>query len=138
MKTALWDDLHVSRSKAEQLEARLRRQAVEDEVGPAWKGKFCPACPRIEIYRGSNGSQYLVAGRTEQYSLGARALLVFVLIPLNGAQYLQYAHLTKWCPLASSGSRTSALTEKESKNGRKTSSRPRKTPPGSASTSRDR
>ena len=33
MKTALWDDLHVSRGKAEQLEARLRRQAVEDEVG---------------------------------------------------------------------------------------------------------
>lgn len=32
MKTALWDDLHVSRGKAEQLEAKLRRQAIEDEV----------------------------------------------------------------------------------------------------------
>lgn len=32
MRTALWDDLHVSRGKAEQLEARLRRQAIEDEV----------------------------------------------------------------------------------------------------------
>lgn len=31
-KTALWDDLHVTRGKAEQLEARLRRQAIEDEV----------------------------------------------------------------------------------------------------------
>ncbi|CAM9542158.1 unnamed protein product, partial [Scytosiphon promiscuus] len=31
VKTALWDDLHVSRGKAEQLEARLRRQAVEEE-----------------------------------------------------------------------------------------------------------
>lgn len=31
-KTVLWDDLHVSRGKAEQLEARLRRQAIEDEV----------------------------------------------------------------------------------------------------------
>lgn len=31
-KTALWDDLHVARDKAEQLEARLRRQAVEEEV----------------------------------------------------------------------------------------------------------
>lgn len=33
VKTALWDDLHVSRGKAEQLEAKLRRQAIEDEVG---------------------------------------------------------------------------------------------------------
>ncbi|CBN77933.1 Hypothetical leucine rich repeat protein [Ectocarpus siliculosus] len=31
VKTALWDDLHVSRGKAEQLEARLRRQALEEE-----------------------------------------------------------------------------------------------------------
>ncbi|CAM9662984.1 unnamed protein product, partial [Laminaria digitata] len=31
-KTVLWDDLHVSRGKAEQLEARLRRQAIEDEA----------------------------------------------------------------------------------------------------------
>lgn len=31
-KTILWDDLHVTRGKAEQLEARLRRQAIEDEV----------------------------------------------------------------------------------------------------------
>lgn len=31
-KTVLWDDLQVSRGKAEQLEARLRRQAIEDEV----------------------------------------------------------------------------------------------------------
>lgn len=31
-KTALWDDLHVTRGKAEQLEARLRRQAAEGEV----------------------------------------------------------------------------------------------------------
>lgn len=37
MKTALWDDLHVSRGKAEQLEARLRRQAIEDEVNQAWE-----------------------------------------------------------------------------------------------------
>lgn len=36
MKTALWDDLHVSRGKAEQLEAKLRRQAIEDEVRLAW------------------------------------------------------------------------------------------------------
>eukprot|EP00752_Nemacystus_decipiens_P006959 g6244.t1 len=31
-KTALWDDLRVSRGKAEQLEAKLRRQAIEDET----------------------------------------------------------------------------------------------------------
>eukprot|EP00904_Undaria_pinnatifida_P004340 jgi/Undpi1/13907/HiC_scaffold_9.g03558.m1 len=31
-KTVLWDDLQVSRGKAEQLEARLRRQAIEDEA----------------------------------------------------------------------------------------------------------
>ncbi|CAM9816556.1 unnamed protein product [Pylaiella littoralis] len=31
VQTALWDDLHVSRGKTEELEARLRRQAVEDE-----------------------------------------------------------------------------------------------------------
>lgn len=31
-KTALYDDLHVTRGKAEQLEARLRRQAAEEEV----------------------------------------------------------------------------------------------------------
>lgn len=35
VKTALWDDLHVSRGKAEQLEARLRRQALEEEVSHA-------------------------------------------------------------------------------------------------------
>lgn len=31
--TALWDDLHVARGKAEHFEAKLRRQAIEEEVG---------------------------------------------------------------------------------------------------------
>lgn len=31
-RTVLWDDLHLSRGKAEQLEARLRRQTIEEEV----------------------------------------------------------------------------------------------------------
>lgn len=40
MKTALWDDLHVSRGKAEQLEAKLRRQTIEDEVSEAWEERM--------------------------------------------------------------------------------------------------
>lgn len=32
-QAVLWDDLHVTRGKAEQLEARCRRQAAEEEVG---------------------------------------------------------------------------------------------------------
>jgi len=143
MKTALWDDLHVSRGKAEHLEARLRRQAVEDEVG-----NIRPACLRVQDSRGKfNCFQRLVVEGRPSNTLATGSSFARVCPgSADGAQHLHQSMkycinmfiVQEWCPLAFSGSRTSALTERESRSGRKTSWGPRKRLPGSASTSRDR